>query len=45
MLCIEGSDNRNYGRFYTVVVQYVLIFGSELWVATPLHPEGSGESP
>ena len=31
----EGADRRMTGRFYVVVVQAVLIFGSETWVLTP----------
>ena len=36
MLCREGGYTRTSGRFYVAVVQYVLLFGSELWVFTPL---------
>ena len=31
----EGDDTRTSGRFYVVVFQSVLIFGSESWVITP----------
>ena len=31
----EGADRRMTGRFYVVVVQAVLIFGSDRWVLTP----------
>ena len=31
----EGADRRTAGRFYVAVVQAVLLFGSEKWVATP----------
>ena len=31
----EGADKRTAGKFYVVVVQAVLLFGSETWVVTP----------
>ena len=31
----EGADRRKVGRFYVVMVQAVLLFGSETWVLTP----------
>ena len=31
----EVSDTRTSGRFYVLVVQYVLIFGLTSWVITP----------
>ena len=31
----EGVDRRKVGRFYVVMVQVVLLFGSETWVLTP----------
>ena len=31
----EGVDTRTSGNFYKVVVQVVLLFGSEIWVMTP----------
>ena len=30
----EGEDKRKAGRFYVVVVQAVLLFGSKTWVLT-----------
>ena len=31
----EGADRRTAVRFYVAVLQVVLLFGSETWVATP----------
>ena len=31
----EGADRRTAGNFYVVVVQEVLLFGSETWVLNP----------
>ena len=31
----EGENRRMAGRFYVVVVQVVILFGSEPWVTTP----------
>ena len=31
----EGTDTRTSGRFYVVVVQAILLFRSNMWVATP----------
>ena len=31
----EGADARTLGRIYVVVVQVVLMYGSEMWVMTP----------
>ena len=31
----EGADARMSGRFYLAIVQAVLLFGAETWVATP----------
>ena len=31
----EGSDAHNSGTFYKLVVQAILLFGSETWVTTP----------
>ena len=30
-----GADNRMPGRFYVAVIQLILFFRSETWVATP----------
>ena len=35
ILVREGEYRRTTGRFYVVVVQAVLLFGSETWVVTP----------
>ena len=31
----EGAYRRTMGRFYVVMVQAVLLFGSKTWVMTP----------
>ena len=35
LLVRDGADRRTAGRFYVVVVQAVLLSGSETWVVTP----------
>ena len=35
----EGADPRTSGLFFKVVVQAVLLLGSETWVLTPLPPQ------
>ena len=35
VLSREGVDSRTLGQIYLVVVQLVLIYGSETWVLTP----------
>ena len=35
LLYLKGGLNKNLWEFYMVVVQFVLILGSELWVVTP----------
>ena len=42
MLCLEGVDTRIYGHFFVVVVHSVLLFGSELWVFTPIILQSLG---
>ena len=32
---MDGADSRTAGKFYVVVVQSVLLFGSEMWVMNP----------
>ena len=35
MLIREGLDDRTLRRIYVVVVQLILLYGSETWVMTP----------
>ena len=37
ILVREGADKRTTGRFYVVVVQAVILFGSKAWVLPPFR--------
>ena len=41
----EGTDAKKSGTFFKVVVQSVLLFVSDMWVAPPPTPADTGDIP